>query len=185
MSWKGLTGEPLALDLVNTVTGTAQGDVDLLDSQEALRRWLVVQAERLTPQPADGAIDLDAVRHLRTAVTETLTRTRAGRAPSQAVLAALVDAQRAAPGYATLLWDGTVLTAATRREGTPTAVLVADLAAAAVELLADPAVSRIRDCEGPHCRMVFLPTNPRRRWCSPAVCGNRVRVARYYEAHKG
>jgi predicted RNA-binding Zn ribbon-like protein len=32
--------------------------------------------------------------------------------------------------------------------------------------------------------MLFLPVNARRRWCSPAVCGNRVRVARYYEAHK-
>ena len=31
---------------------------------------------------------------------------------------------------------------------------------------------------------VFLPANPRRRWCSPAICGNRARVARYYQRHK-
>jgi predicted RNA-binding Zn ribbon-like protein len=185
MSWKGLTGEPLALDLVNTVTGTAQGDVDLLDSTDALRRWLAIEAERLTPQHPDADLDVEAVRRLRAGITEAVALTRAGRPPSPAALTALADAQRAAPGYSTLAWDGTALTAATRREGSPTAVLLADLAAAAVELLADPAVTKIRDCEGPHCRMVFLPTNPRRRWCSPAICGNRVRVARYYETHKG
>jgi predicted RNA-binding Zn ribbon-like protein len=32
--------------------------------------------------------------------------------------------------------------------------------------------------------MVFLPAHPRRRWCSPTRCGNRARVARYYQRHR-
>jgi predicted RNA-binding Zn ribbon-like protein len=32
--------------------------------------------------------------------------------------------------------------------------------------------------------MLFLPAHPRRRWCSPQLCGNRVRVARYYRRHR-
>ncbi|WP_253798373.1 CGNR zinc finger domain-containing protein [Nocardia amikacinitolerans] len=28
------------------------------------------------------------------------------------------------------------------------------------------------------------PAHPKRRWCSPDRCGNRVRVARYYRKHK-
>ncbi|NGN66182.1 hypothetical protein G5C51_20070, partial [Streptomyces sp. A7024] len=27
-------------------------------------------------------------------------------------------------------------------------------------------------------------SHPRRRWCSATRCGNRARVARYYERHK-
>ncbi|HEV2241669.1 MAG TPA: CGNR zinc finger domain-containing protein [Streptosporangiaceae bacterium] len=49
---------------------------------------------------------------------------------------------------------------------------------------AGPAVRRVRRCEGRDCRMLFLPANPRRRWCTPDVCGNRARVARYYQRHK-
>ncbi|MFD0515426.1 CGNR zinc finger domain-containing protein [Streptomyces aureus] len=32
--------------------------------------------------------------------------------------------------------------------------------------------------------LLFLPAHPRRRWCSAARCGNRARVARYYQRHK-
>jgi predicted RNA-binding Zn ribbon-like protein len=37
---------------------------------------------------------------------------------------------------------------------------------------------------GPQCRLLFLPAHPRRRWCSRVLCGNRVRVTRYYQRHK-
>jgi predicted RNA-binding Zn ribbon-like protein len=192
MSWKGLTGEPLALDLVNTVAGTAHGDVELLDSADAMREWLEIQRDRLTLSSGDGAggggdtdIDIEAVRTLRGEIASLVRAAWEGGAPSRSGLAALTAAQRAAPAYTEPLWDGAALTAVQRRDGSATAVLLADLAAAAVELLADPGVTTIRECEGPNCHQIFLPTNPRRRWCRPAVCGNRARVARYYETHKG
>ncbi|WP_442935215.1 CGNR zinc finger domain-containing protein [Micromonospora sp. CPCC 206061] len=58
------------------------------------------------------------------------------------------------------------------------------LAEAAAELLADPGVTTIRECEADACVMLFLPAHPRWRWCSAARCGNRARVARYYQRHK-
>ena len=185
MSWKGLTGEPLALDLVNTVVGTAHGDLDLFDAPGALAEWVAVERERLTEQNADAIarIDLAAVGRLRRTVSGVLADARAGRPPARAALAEWVDAQRAAPAHVD--WDFATATSVRRRDGSPTAVLVADLAAATVEFLGDPGVTTLRDCDGPNCRMVFLPTNPRRRWCRPSVCGNRARVARYYETHKG
>ncbi|WP_328427046.1 CGNR zinc finger domain-containing protein [Streptomyces sp. NBC_00443] len=76
------------------------------------------------------------------------------------------------------------MVAARRREGAPGLRLASCLAEAAAELLADPAVAGIRKCEADDCVMVFLPTHPRRRWCSAARCGNRVRVARHYQRHK-
>ncbi|NEA22897.1 CGNR zinc finger domain-containing protein, partial [Actinomadura bangladeshensis] len=62
--------------------------------------------------------------------------------------------------------------------------LAAHLAEAAADLLADPAVGRVRECEADGCVMLFLPAHPRRRWCSATRCGNRARVARYYARRK-
>jgi predicted RNA-binding Zn ribbon-like protein len=40
-------------------------------------------------------------------------------------------------------------------------------------------INRLRKCVGPDCQAVFvdLSRNQSRRFCSPAVCGNRVHVA--------
>ncbi len=64
------------------------------------------------------------------------------------------------------------------------ASLLAQLAAAAAEFLASPAIGRVRRYEGRDCRMLFLPANPRRRCCSPTAYGDRDRGARYYQRHK-
>ncbi|WP_441250749.1 CGNR zinc finger domain-containing protein [Kitasatospora sp. McL0602] len=177
-----LVGEPLALDLVNTRSVA----LDLLSSADDFRGWLDDQAGRITAVADAGAIDLDALRALRAHVAEAVDSGRDGRQPPAAALAALVDAQRAAPAHRELTWDGAALAAVRRRSGAPTAVLLAELAEAAVDLLTDPAtLARVRGCAAPDCCLVFLPANPRRRWCSPTLCGNRVRVARYYQRHKG
>ncbi|GAA2507323.1 hypothetical protein GCM10023100_41830 [Actinocorallia cavernae] len=43
---------------------------------------------------------------------------------------------------------------------------------------------RLSGGERERLREVYdLPAHPRRRWCSPARCGNRARVARYYQRH--
>ncbi|MFJ9909135.1 CGNR zinc finger domain-containing protein [Streptomyces sp. NPDC101152] len=76
------------------------------------------------------------------------------------------------------------MTATRRRDGSPGLRLAACLAEAAAELLADPAVTRIRECEADDCVMLFLAAHPRRRWCSATRCGNRVRVARHYQRTK-
>ncbi|MBW5486903.1 CGNR zinc finger domain-containing protein, partial [Streptomyces bambusae] len=91
----------------------------------------------------------------------------------------------AAPAHRELAWtaDGPAVTV--HRAGTPAGRLAAELAEAAVDLLADPRVADVRECEGADCVLLFLPAHPRRRWCVAAVCGNRARVARYYARHKG
>lgn len=178
-----LVGEPLALDLVNTRARRPDGgELDLLETSEAFEAWLDAQRDRLTPP--SGAVDLDAVRDLREHVASAVDDARRGAQPPARSLRALTAAQRAAPAYRRLRWDGTAVTARPERDGSPTGRLLAELAESASELLADPAVRTIRQCEAPDCRLLFLPAHPRRRWCSPASCGNRVRVARYYRRHK-
>ncbi|MEW9549650.1 ABATE domain-containing protein [Nonomuraea sp. NPDC050783] len=176
-----LIGEPLALDLLNT----RARDFDALDTPGSFQAWLARQGERLAappgPLPPDG---LAAVRRLRGHVAAALEAVRAGDPPPPAALDALNEAARAAPPHRVLEWRGEGPHLRTERDGDPLAGLLAQLAEAAVDLLADPAAGRVRGCEGPGCRMLFLPAHPRRRWCSPDLCGNRVRVARHYHRHK-
>ena len=180
-----LIGEPLALDLINTRVHTPDGDDDLLSSPDALAAWLQAQAERL-PQP-DAPLtsgDVAAVQAIREQVRTAIDHARHRRRPPAGALHALNDAQRKAPSFQELSWDGARVVATVRRSVPYTERLCAELAQAASELLTSPSLATVRACDGPGCVLLFLPAHPRRRWCSPALCGNRVRVARYYERHK-
>jgi predicted RNA-binding Zn ribbon-like protein len=177
-----LTGEPLALDLVNTRPSTG----DQLATPRDLLTWWSLEADRLAeevPQEVTGA-ELAAVHAVREHTARALDDVRRGERPTAADLEALNEAQRAAPAISELTWDGSAVAVTRRREGPPGLRLAARLAEAAAELLADPAVAKIRKCEADDCVLLFLPTNPRRRWCSAGRCGNRVRVARHYQRHR-
>ncbi|MFF4359945.1 CGNR zinc finger domain-containing protein [Streptomyces sp. NPDC001604] len=177
-----LTGEPLALDLVNTRPTAG----DLLATADDLRAWWALQADRLPDEVPQSvtAEDLAAVRAVREHTARALDDVRRGREPLAADLDALNQAQRAAPAINELAWNGSAVAATRRRDGSPGLRLAACLAEAAAELLADPAVTRIRECEADDCVMLFLAAHPRRRWCSATRCGNRVRVARHYQRNK-
>ncbi|MGC4957376.1 CGNR zinc finger domain-containing protein [Actinomadura citrea] len=180
-----LIGEPPALDLVNTRPAGA----DLLSAPDDLRVWLRLQADRFDEAGAFAATDataesLAAVRRVREHTARALDRVRRGEPPSADDLEALGRAQLAAPAVTGLTWNGRALLAARRRTGPPGLRPAAWLAEAAAGLLSDPAVTAVRECEADDCVMLFLPTHPRRRWCSAARCGNRVRVARHYRRHR-
>ena len=179
-----LIGEPLALDLVNTRPATG----DLLADLDDLRTWLTLQADRIR-QARELATeltvaDLAAVHAVRDHTARALERVRHGTPPAEADLEAINDAQRAAPAISELAWNGTTTIATCRRTGPPGTRPAAWLAEAAAELLSDPKVTKIRPCEAEDCVLLFLPAHPRRRWCSAARCGNRVRVARHYQRHR-
>ena len=179
-----LTGEPLPLDLVNT--RPANGD--LLVMPRDLRSWLELQADRF-PEAGEFAAELDAadlaaVRAVREHTARALDHVRHGEQPPADALAALNEAQRAAPAVTELSWDGATVVVTRRRTGPPGARPAAWLAETAAELLADPAVRKVRRCEADDCVMLFLPAHPRRRWCSAYRCGNRVRVARHYQRRR-
>ncbi|MFC4014742.1 CGNR zinc finger domain-containing protein [Nonomuraea purpurea] len=181
-----LTGEPLALDLVNTRARTSSGaEYDALARADDCNAWLSAQSGRLTvPEAPLAAADLPAIRQLRGHVEVALAAVRDADPPPIKAVAAINEAMRAAPPYACLEAAGAVLKRGRKRDGTPLTRLLAELAEAATALLTDPDVGKVRGCEAPHCRMLFLPAHPRRRWCSPDLCGNRVRVARYHQRHK-
>ncbi|MBT2454504.1 ABATE domain-containing protein, partial [Streptomyces sp. ISL-86] len=69
-----LTGEPLALDLLNTRTAAG----DLVADPAGLEGWLAAQAGRLTPVGEVGAAEVAAVRAVREAARPALEAARCG-----------------------------------------------------------------------------------------------------------
>ncbi|CAL9350481.1 hypothetical protein SUDANB121_00467 [Nocardiopsis dassonvillei] len=185
-----LTGEPLPLDLVNTRPADPDGHrTDLIGTLPGLASWLALEADRLPaeargPALAPAPADLAALHAVRADTEAVVLALMEGTAPPREALNGLNAAQRGAPPVRELRWDGAAVASATRRTGPAGAVLAAVFAEAAADLLTGPKAAAIRRCEAQDCVMLFLPAHPRRRWCSPARCGNRTRVARYYRRHR-
>jgi predicted RNA-binding Zn ribbon-like protein len=61
------------------------------------------------------------------------------------------------------------------------------IALEAGELLMSPDLHRVRICAGSGCGWFFLDRSKagRRRWCTMASCGNRVKVRSYRERVAG
>src|SRR5918996_1015306 len=74
-------GEPLAIDLANTVMVLREGEeVDLLATRDNLRRWLAAERERLG-DCAFAVAHLAEIRALRDAVRGVLSAAAAGTTP--------------------------------------------------------------------------------------------------------
>jgi len=181
-----LRHEPLAIELHNTLYAAGGELVDGLETADELSAWLAGIADR-TPWPAG---DGDALRRadyvaLRSAVREAL---RAGLDDEPIATSALevmnaIAARAPVSPLAVRSRDGQ-LRAHTRHHATdPTDVVLAAIAADAIELLTGPRRQDVRACRAPGCVLLFTLDHPRRSWCSPA-CGNRARQARHYERRR-
>jgi predicted RNA-binding Zn ribbon-like protein len=182
-----LLGEPLAVDLVNTVVGTRDGPHDLLASPGGLDNWLQAEAHRLPPGAASAAApSRDTAVQLREALRALFRAALEGAAPESAALAVVNEASAAAPPHSEVVWDGNHGWTAQEGYGpAPSgAAVLAAIARSGIALLGGPDRDRLRACGGPGCVLLFVARNPRRRWCAEQGCGNRVRVARHYRRHR-
>jgi len=66
------------------------------------------------------------------------------------------------------------------------ACLLEPVAESLVSLLTGDKFGLVRQCEGPDCILLFhdLTKSHRRRWCSMATCGNRMKVAAFRSRNK-
>jgi predicted RNA-binding Zn ribbon-like protein len=176
-----LIGEPLSIDLVNTRICRDGSEIDLLDAPAALTAWLAAEASRHPWSGAAAASDLQAVRALRDAIAVLFSTRRSGVPPPRAALRAINKILSTSASTTKLVWTSAagprvrVQAAMSKRDA-----LLHALALDAVGILTGPQARLLRTCEHPDCVLQFLAHNPRRRWCSAAVCGNRARVARHY-----
>ncbi|MFD4770566.1 CGNR zinc finger domain-containing protein [Streptomyces niveus] len=195
-----LLGEPLPVELMNTIWADRDGVHDELTHPEGLAAWLRGVQPRLAP--ADGpslarlsnpsADELRRFRQLRdalrrlAAVTTGDTRLAqdTGSDPLTTAVSAVNEACAYAPSWSALTWTG---------DGGPTRTDIADGALPArilsraaeegVRLFTGPGRAELRACHGPRCVLFFVRSHPRREWCS-ADCGNRARVARHYRRRR-
>ncbi len=174
-------GEPLGVDLADTLITVSDPPTDLLTGTEAVATWWALESGRLPPSA--GAASAQATIDLRGALRTLLDAAVAGDPLPGPALAAVNAAVAAAPTSASLGPDGSVVKLWHGEDAG--AVALAAVAESVVRLLGSPEPSRLRRCANPACSMLFVATDPRRQFCTQNVCGNRVRVARHYRRHRG
>lgn len=181
-----LVGEPLPLDFVNTRPLRARGvaaPADQFGTTLGLQQWMAMESDRLSyveiTEPLRRAV-IELREHIGTALDAVVD----GLAPPQSTIDAINTALRGASSHAVLRWSGAGGYLEVIRDADGGEALLAALAESAAEYLASELCAKTRRCEAPDCDLIFSQTHPRRRWCSSTVCGNRTRVARYYDRHK-
>ncbi|MEN0084455.1 MAG: CGNR zinc finger domain-containing protein [Leifsonia sp.] len=173
-----LLGEPLAIDLVNTLKTAHTPALDQLDADDATEEFWAFQAAR-SPRPLAGLTKVDTIA-LRALTAELLASAREGRDASAPLVARANAVLAAAPEHPNLQQgaDGLEVTVASpadgMAEGTRAAVIRSLLA-----VLDALRAGRLRECAAEDCSQLFVATNSKRRWCTPDGCGNRARVARH------
>ena len=196
-----LLGEPLPVELMNTIWADRGGVHDALETPSQAAAWLAEVADRLDVPVLDELGALSAA-HLTQAATRARTLRDALRAlaadhtddtRSGAVtpaldtgraLAALNKAAAHAPRWTVL--EPSVAGGPPRRAtvtgGSAAEAAVSQIADEAIALFGDAEGLALRACQAPGCVLYFLRQHPRREWCSVG-CGNRARVARHYRRH--
>ncbi|WP_085316110.1 CGNR zinc finger domain-containing protein [Derxia lacustris] len=192
-----LIGGHRALDFLNSVFTPQAEPVDFLRDGATLLAW--VDATQLLPSPLSQAVlalkprQRDALagelRGLRDWLRDLLARWTAQgvSVPSDADLARLNGWLAGGPlrQSATRAADGSLALLTERAPGA--SAVVAELAAACVELLSELRPDQVRKCENPACTLWFADgkRGPRRRWCSMAACGNRSKAAAHRARARG
>jgi predicted RNA-binding Zn ribbon-like protein len=194
----------ISLDFIRTLRhrGTAAA-VEELPAAQALGAWIT----QFGPCPADagavaageiaaeeGAAGQDEAgprsasasasaeqavvraRRLREAVFVLIAgaREQGGAGPVPAAARQVVNEMAALPGPTPQLDPA----GAVRWETSdPVSATLALIARDAIDLVASPAITRVRDCANPECGAMFLDVSRpgSRRWCSMSTCGNQAK----------
>jgi predicted RNA-binding Zn ribbon-like protein len=199
-----LLGEPLPVELMNTVAVDGGEVHDALEDDAGAAAWLRAVADRIRGEagvelgPLDDGDDGEGeaarqvggeLRRLRDALRRLAMEASddprpPATAPELSRSDAIAAVNASARTWPELLWpsDGEP-SRAYRTAGGPAGELAVRLIARqGVELFAGSQRDLLRPCTAPNCLLYFVKDHPRRGWCSPA-CGNRARVARHYQRH--
>jgi predicted RNA-binding Zn ribbon-like protein len=199
-----LLGEPLPVELMNTIWADRSGVHDALGTDAEVLAWLRAVGPRLevdgrgvkewlrADRPSglgEAAVDVrrlrDAMRRLAAEETHD-PRPAAASATSDRATAVEVLNQVAATSlwWPALVWPVDAEPVRTLHLGRPVGAALASLLAADfVDLLVSDARPRLRACLAPGCVLYFAKDHNRREWCSSG-CGNRARAARHYRRRK-
>jgi predicted RNA-binding Zn ribbon-like protein len=191
-----LLGDHPALDFLNSVLTPGRETFDFLENGASLSAWLqgsgVLDAAtaRVVGQWSQAQQDHLAVQ-ART-LREELRRFLLGRGAADAPGLNENDIDfinlylRNSPLVQSLTIAGEKYEFQLRRDTSNPSGVTAALAALCADLIANQPAEQVRKCENPACTLWFNDnkSGPRRRWCSMAICGNRMKVAAHRARRK-
>lgn len=186
-----IAGHPV-LDLVNTLdwrfrSSGAEERLSTYDdllayaSQSGLLNQRQIRGIVRGSDPAGAERALSACKELREAVAEVVYATLEQRKPPPLAMKLLEEFIKSARSYQHLVsapprlqWEFSY------SESSPELPVWA-LSVKAARLLLSEDAERLRQCENPECRWLFLDTsrNRTRRWCDMKLCGNRMKARRF------
>jgi predicted RNA-binding Zn ribbon-like protein len=176
----------LALDFINSAYGPGNDPVELLGDDQAVVDWLAAAGvvEPGTVRAPTGVLKLATA--LRSEARGLLAAAQAGRTTEITVVNRVLEKGRPivqlqpAPGRA-------VPVLVERRRDDSAESLLEPIAVALGRLLSGGDLEHVRECEANDCTLLFHDTTKsrKRRWCSMAQCGNRMKVAAYRSRKSG
>jgi predicted RNA-binding Zn ribbon-like protein len=178
-------GDDPALDFINTAYGVDEGH-DHFVNDASVVDWLK-QAGMLSDEHGEAAYKglLDSALELRAAGRKLVEQRQAGQWANPAVLNRILAL---GSHHLELQWkkggEPALVPKQTNRDAAAVLLPVAD---ALARLLAETDFALVRKCECDDCTLLFRDRTKsrRRRWCSMALCGNRMKVAAFRARQKG
>jgi predicted RNA-binding Zn ribbon-like protein len=188
-----LVGNNLCVDFVNTRVRENDAPKELLESFEDLIAWAarvnlsdLSQAKAML-QDWSGRPKAAQVLKLALNFRETLRGmvldAERGAAIKPAVVESINMIMKEENGYAEVVRTEEGFEKLFRADFSDPGQLLAPIAEAAADLLCYGNLACLKKCEGADCVLHFYDTtkNHSRRWCNMAACGNRAKVAAFYQ----
>ena len=188
-----LVGNNLSVDFVNTWVRENGAPKELLESFDDLIAWAaranlsnLPQAKALLQnwggRPKAAQV-LKLALNFRETLLEMVLDAERGAAIKPAVIEAINMIMKAEIGYAEVVRTEEGFEKRFCADFSDPGQLLAPVAEAAVDLLCYGNLAYLKKCEGADCVLHFYDTtkNHSRRWCDMAACGNRAKVAAFYQ----
>ncbi|UOQ91096.1 ABATE domain-containing protein [Agromyces endophyticus] len=166
-------GHPV-LDFVGTLQARREpAPVERFETPADVDTWFV-ESGLADHAPGFGARDREHAIALREAIYLLVRERMNGRRLDDEACTELNRVASARPATLQLGDDGVTI------EATPAQAL-STLARQAIELIAGPETTKIKECGRPVCTQVYLDDSRggRREWCSMDTCGSRMKAAAY------
>ena len=191
-----MVGTHRCLDFVNTEIIERGRRVDLLRDFADLVGWLeqahvlsgarAKQMLRRWGRTSNRAGALSEARAFRRVLREMVEGIVHGKRPSALVLDKINALLRCRTGDVALVRTRHGFERRVSFQPRDPRHLLVPLAESASDLLCHGDLSLILKCENPRCILYFYDAtkNHARRWCSMAVCGNRMKVAAHYRRRR-
>jgi predicted RNA-binding Zn ribbon-like protein len=193
--------DAVGLDFLNSVATPADTEIDWIDDGDGLLAWL--EQAQLVPADTLGALraqampdEFDNVAAQARSLREWFrgfVRQRKGRPLTPECLGELAPLNRLLErdegfGRVAARGDGrgSALAFRTMRRWRSPEALLLPIGEALAKFVCEEDFSNVKACEGPACTLMFADhtRSHARRWCSMAICGNRVKQAAHRQRLK-